>query len=120
MSAGATTSLDHNPVIAPTTAALGLPPSYYTGLATAYREQRDLLCAALEDLGFALRRPDGAYYVLCDIGRLDPDGNGVALARRLITEIGVSCVPATSFWRAENAASGRGRCGSRSRSGQKL
>jgi aminotransferase len=97
------------PLQAAGVAALELPPSYDTGLAAAYRERRDLLCAALEDLGFALRRPDGAYYVLCAIGRLDPDGNGVAFARRLITEIGVSCVPAASFWQAENAASGRGK-----------
>ena len=32
-----------------------------------------------------------------------------AAMRRLITEIGVSCVPAASFWRPENAASGRGK-----------
>jgi aminotransferase len=97
------------PLQAAGVAALELPPSYYAGLAAAYRERRDLLCAALEELGFALRRPDGAYYVLCDIGRLDPGGDGVAFARRLITEIGVSCVPAASFWRPENAARGRGK-----------
>lgn len=33
----------------------------------------------------------------------------MAFARRLITDIGVSCVPAVSFWRPENAASGRGK-----------
>ena len=33
----------------------------------------------------------------------------MAFARRLITEIGVSCVPAASFWRPENAARGRGK-----------
>jgi len=97
------------PLQAAGVAALELPPSYYTGLAAAYRERRDLLCGALEDLGFTLRRPDGAYYVLCDIARLDSGGDGVAFARRLITEIGVSCVPAASFWRQENAAIGRGK-----------
>ncbi len=90
-------------------AALGLPPGYYPGVAAAYRERRDLLCDALERLGFALRRPDGSYYVLADVAGLDPEGDGVAFARRLITEIGVSCVPAVSFWRPENAALGRGK-----------
>ena len=71
-----------------------------------YRERRDLLCGALEEIGFDLRRPDGSYYVLCDVGRLASDGDGVAFARRLITEIGVSGVPAVSFWRPENAAFG--------------
>ena len=56
-----------------------------------------------------LRRPDGSYYVLCDVGRLAPDGDGVAFARRLITEIGVSGVPAVSFWRPENVAMGRAK-----------
>ena len=90
-------------------AALRLAPSYYRELATAYRERRDLLCAALEGIGFDLRRPEGSYYVLCDVGRVSSDRDGVAFARRLITEIGVSCVPAVSFWRPENAVLGRAK-----------
>jgi aspartate/methionine/tyrosine aminotransferase len=90
-------------------AAMGLPAPYYADLAVGYRERRDLLCGALEDLGFDLRRPDGSYYVLCDTARLDPAGDGVAFARRLITDIGVSCVPAVSFWRPETADLGRSK-----------
>jgi aspartate/methionine/tyrosine aminotransferase len=90
-------------------AAMGLPAPYYADLAAGYRERRDLLCGALEDLGFDLRRPDGSYYVLCDTARLDPAGDGVAFARRLITDIGVSCVPAVSFWRPETADLGRSK-----------
>jgi aminotransferase len=90
-------------------AAMGLAAAYYADLAAGYRERRDLLCGALEDLGFDLRRPDGSYYVLCDTARLDPAGDGVAFARRLITEIGVSCVPAVSFWRPETADLGRSK-----------
>ena len=97
------------PLQAAGVAALGLPAAYYAELATVYRERRDLLCGALEDIGFDLRRPDGSYYVLCDVGRLAPDGDGVAFARKLITDIGVSGVPAVSFWRPENAAYGRAK-----------
>jgi aminotransferase len=86
--------------------AMGLPAAYYTELAAGYRRRRDLLCSELEELGFRLRRPDGSYYVLCDVADLEPSGDGVAFARRLITEIGVSCVPAVSFWRPEHAATG--------------
>ncbi len=89
--------------------AMGLPATYYAELAAGYRERRDLLCDALQELGFGLRRPDGSYYVLCDIAGLDPAGDGVAFARRLITEIGVSCVPAVSFWRPEHAGFGRSK-----------
>ena len=97
------------PLQAAGVAAMGLPATYYRDLASAYRQRRDLLCDALERIGFALRRPDGSYYVLCDVGRLQPEGDGVAFSRRLITDLGVSCVPAVSFWRPENDALGRGK-----------
>ena len=97
------------PLQAAGVAALGLPPEYYTALAAGYRERRDLLCGALERIGFDLRRPEGSYYVLCDVSPFDPTGDGVRFAHRLITEIGVSCVPAVSFWRPEHAGSGRSR-----------
>jgi aspartate/methionine/tyrosine aminotransferase len=89
--------------------AMRLPAAYYARLADDYRERRDLLCDALEQLGFQLRRPDGAYYVLCDTGRLDPDHDCDAFTRRLVTEVGVSCVPASSFYRPENQSLGRTR-----------
>jgi aspartate/methionine/tyrosine aminotransferase len=95
------------PLQAAGVAAMALPESYYADLAARYRERRDLLCDALERIGFALRRPDGSYYVLCDMSPIDAAGDGVAFARRLITEVGVSCVPAVSFWRPENVAAGR-------------
>jgi aspartate/methionine/tyrosine aminotransferase len=95
------------PLQAAGVAAMGLPERYYADLAARYRERRDLLCEALERIGFALRRPDGSYYVLCDMTPLDASRDGVAFARRLITEIGVSCVPAASFWWPENADAGR-------------
>jgi aspartate/methionine/tyrosine aminotransferase len=97
------------PMQAAGVAAMGLPASYYAELAAGYRERRDLLCDALEELGFALHRPDGSYYVLCDVAGLDPTGDGVAFARRLITEIGVSAVPAVSFWRPEHVDAGRSK-----------
>ncbi|CAJ64690.1 MULTISPECIES: pyridoxal phosphate-dependent aminotransferase [Frankia] len=79
-------------------AAMGLPPAYYDGLAEQYRARRDLLCAALTDTGFTFRQPDGAYYVMCDTRAIDPGGDDVALARRLVTEIGVATVPGSSFF----------------------
>jgi aspartate/methionine/tyrosine aminotransferase len=87
--------------------AMGLPAEYYDELAAAYVQRRDLLCDALERIGFTLRRPDGSYYVLADAAALDPARDGLAFARRLITEVGVSCVPAGGFWRPEHAAAGR-------------
>ena len=78
-------------------AAMQLPAAYYVSLAAGYRERRDLLCSALAETGFRFRVPDGAYYVLCDTGGVDPAGDDVALCRRLVREVGVATVPGSSF-----------------------
>jgi aspartate/methionine/tyrosine aminotransferase len=79
-------------------AAMGLPAAYYENLASSYLERREVMCDALEKFGFGFGRPDGAYYVMCDTSRLDPDGDDVALAERLVREIGVAAVPGSSFY----------------------
>ncbi|MCK2240318.1 MULTISPECIES: pyridoxal phosphate-dependent aminotransferase [unclassified Crossiella] len=86
------------PLQAASVTALGLPPTYYTGLAAHYRELRDLLCPALTEIGFRLHVPDGAYYVLCGTEDLDPAGHDIEFARRLVTELGVAVVPGSSFY----------------------
>jgi aminotransferase len=65
--------------------AMALPPSYYTDSAAAYRERRDLLCRCSRG-GFAFRVPDGAYYVLCATGSLDPAQDSSAYARRIVRD----------------------------------
>jgi aspartate/methionine/tyrosine aminotransferase len=79
-------------------AALQLPSSYYDQLATEYRERRDTLCAALSASGLRFRVPDGAYYVLCDTAEVDPLGDDVAFAQRLVRDVGVAAVPGSSFY----------------------
>jgi aspartate/methionine/tyrosine aminotransferase len=79
-------------------AAMGLPPSYYEQVAADYRERRDTLCPALAEAGFRFHVPDGAYYVLCDTGGVDPDADDVQLAHRLVREVGVAAVPGSSFY----------------------
>jgi aminotransferase len=85
------------PLQAAATVALGLPDAYYAGLLTAYRERRDTLVPALEAAGFRVWRPDGAYYVMTDIGGLTDDDD-VTFARRLISDPGVAAVPGSSFY----------------------
>ncbi len=75
--------------------ALGRP--YYDRLGIEYRARRDLLVAALESAGFAPRRPEGAYYVLCDITPFGFDDD-VAFAHWLVAEVGVAGVPGSSFY----------------------
>ena len=43
------------------------PQSYYDKLQAEYRARRDLLLPVLENAGFEVFRPDGAYYIMTDI-----------------------------------------------------
>jgi aspartate/methionine/tyrosine aminotransferase len=78
--------------------ALSLPPSYYERLRADYRARRDLLLPALEGAGFRTFRPDGAYYVMTEIGDFG-FADDVEFARFLVREIGVAVVPGSSFYR---------------------
>jgi len=77
--------------------ALSLPPSYYDRLQTEYRARRDLILPELEKAGFATFSPDGAYYVMTDIKAFGFKDD-VEFTRHLIREVGVACVPGSSFY----------------------
>ena len=77
--------------------ALALPPEYYDTLRAEYQARRDLFLPAVEQAGFGVTRPEGAYYVMCDISRFGFD-NDVDFAMHLVRDIGVSCVPGSSFY----------------------
>jgi aminotransferase len=80
--------------------AYRLPPDYFQNLAREYQARRDLLCDGLEQIGFALERPQGAYYVLADFSALVGEPvDDTAFAHRLVREIGVAVVPGSSFYR---------------------
>jgi aminotransferase len=77
--------------------ALGLPPAYYERLQAEYEARRDLLLPVLEEAGFKTFRPDGAYYIMTDISGFGFKSD-VDFTRYLIREIGVACVPGSSFY----------------------
>ena len=77
--------------------ALGFPDAYYDSLLEEYRERRDAITAGLAEIGFEVRAPAGAYYVMAGIARFGfPDD--VAFARHLIETVAVATVPASSFF----------------------
>jgi aspartate/methionine/tyrosine aminotransferase len=85
--------------------ALELPPSFYVELLGDYHERRDAIVSGLQECGFEVLAPEGAYYVMAGIGSFGaPDD--VAFARRLIEEVAVATVPASSFY--HDPAGGRG------------
>jgi aspartate/methionine/tyrosine aminotransferase len=77
--------------------ALSLPQEYYDRLQAEYRARRDLLLPVLEKAGFRTFRPDGAYYIMTDISAFE-FADDVEFTRHLIREVGVACVPGSSFY----------------------
>jgi L-glutamine---4-(methylsulfanyl)-2-oxobutanoate aminotransferase len=77
--------------------ALSLPPEYYDRLQSEYEGRRDLLLPVLETAGFATFVPDGAYYIMTDISAFGFK-NDVEFTRHLIRNVGVACVPGSSFY----------------------
>jgi aminotransferase len=77
--------------------ALSLPADYYERLQREYQERRDLLLPVLQGAGFKAFVPDGAYYIMTDISSFGFD-NDVEFTRHLIREVGVACVPGSSFY----------------------
>ena len=77
--------------------ALSLPQEYYDTLQREYQARRDLLLPVLERAGFKTFVPEGAYYIMTDISAFGfPDD--VEFTRHLIREVGVACVPGSSFY----------------------
>jgi aspartate/methionine/tyrosine aminotransferase len=77
--------------------ALSLPAEYYDQIKDEYRVRRDLLVPILRNAGFGVFVPDGAYYIMTDISKFG-FADDVAFTRHLIREVGVACVPGSSFY----------------------
>jgi aspartate/methionine/tyrosine aminotransferase len=66
------------------------------GHVAVYRRNRELLLAALPNLGLAsIAPPDGAFYIWADIGHLTDDS--LSLCERLLRETGVATAPGLDF-----------------------
>ena len=86
--------------------ALKLPQIYYDNLAATYAKKRQRLLTILESAGFIVYKPRGAYYIMTDTSRLKlpaqyrsaTESSDVSFARYLVEQIGVACVPGSSFY----------------------
>jgi aminotransferase len=77
--------------------AMALPQSYYERLQNDYKRRRDIFLPSLRQAGFSFQEPEGAYYVMTDVGHLGWDDD-TAFVHWMIREIGVSAVPGSSFY----------------------
>lgn len=76
--------------------ALAADDAYYTELVTSYRQKRDYLTAALQDIGFEVSAPAGTYFVLADFRRFSSGGD-VDFCRQLV-RLGVAAIPPSAFY----------------------
>ncbi|MBP1697740.1 MAG: aminotransferase class, partial [Deltaproteobacteria bacterium] len=77
--------------------ALRMDRSYYTTLAMEYRERRDFFSRVLEEAGFRIYLPRGAYYIMTDVGHFG-FSDDVAFAFHLVEKFGIATVPGSSFY----------------------
>jgi aminotransferase len=76
-----------------------LNDEYFDKLAAKYRKKREVLCAALTDVGLTPCVPQGAYYVLADASSL-PGADSKERAMYLLEKTGVASVPGKSFFKS--------------------
>jgi aminotransferase len=80
-------------------AGFAAPRAFFETLKAEYQERRDVLCDALEEAGLRPIRPQGAYYVLADVGALGfPSAKAAAMA--LLEQTKVASVPGTAFYQS--------------------
>ncbi len=79
------------------TAALRLPPSYYSELRAAYARKLQEICDACAGAGLEAIRPQGAYYLLADVSSLGCASDREAAAQ-ILSLSGVTSVPGSSFY----------------------
>lgn len=79
-------------------AGLTLPDSYYEELQATYTRKRKLFCDGLRSLGLDFYEPQGAYYVLVDIGKFGYQDD-YEFCLDLAKIVGVGAVPGSSFFR---------------------
>ena len=80
-------------------AGLSLGEEYYQQLNDTYMAKRRLFLQGLDKIGLSYYEPQGAYYVLVDISKLNPFATDFKFCEWLIKEVGVAAVPGSAFFK---------------------
>ncbi len=73
---------------------------YYDGLQAEYTHKRDLFLHGLDQIGLTHNVPQGAYYVMLDIGEFG-FASDLEFCETLAEKVGVGAVPGSSFFRED-------------------
>ncbi|MGN0799546.1 MAG: pyridoxal phosphate-dependent aminotransferase [Christensenellales bacterium] len=80
-------------------AGLDMPDSYYAEFGAHYAHMKELFTKGLDSIGIPYTDPQGAYFVLANIGQFLKKGQtDVEFCEEMARKVGVACVPGTSFF----------------------
>jgi len=86
------------PLQAACVVALNLGDEYFLQLRRDYAARRETMLSILSESNFAVRPPQGAYYVMADFEGWNFDGDDFAFARWMPEHLGVAVVPGSCFY----------------------
>lgn len=91
-----------SPLMEAAIAGLEMPDSYYTEFGAHYAHMKQIFTDGLRSIGIPFTDPQGAYFVLANIGPYMKKGQtDVEFCEDLIHKVGVATVPGSSFFRED-------------------
>lgn len=88
-----------SPLMEAAVVGLEMPDSYYREFGDHYAHMKKLFTSGLDNLGIPYTDPQGAYFVLVNIGPYMKAGQtDVAFCEEMARKVGVACVPGSSFF----------------------
>lgn len=86
------------PLMEAAVTGLNFGDEYYQDLQAHYTHMKNLFAGGLQQLGFKITEPQGAYYVLLDVSEFGVQDD-YAFAAWMAEKVGVAAVPGSSFFR---------------------
>lgn len=86
------------PLMEAAVTGLNFGDEYYQELQSHYTHMKNLFAGGLQQLGFRITEPQGAYYVLLDVSEFGVQDD-YAFAAWMAEKVGVAAVPGSSFFR---------------------
>lgn len=88
-----------SPLMEAAVVGLELPDSYYEEFGAHYAHMKKLFTEGLDRIGIAYTDPQGAYFVLANIGQFMKKGQSdVEFCEEMAKKVGVAVVPGSSFF----------------------
>ncbi len=88
-----------SPLMEAAVVGLEMPESYYEQFGAHYAHMKKLFTEGLDHIGIAYTDPQGAYFVLANIGQFLKKGQSdVAFCEEMAQKVGVAAVPGSSFF----------------------